>query len=214
MGSKVLNVSEEATRYRKLNLVFLKRFWKTLANLERHDVERYKSDSLSACPKSVFVRRTFSKWFSGKKLVVILDEETGFSIDGIPITRKVKSYIQTSHISYSLGRRDELYICFNNASDPHKIASRKISFNGLLALEFYEISDEEFFSVFNLFLDDRPLKDFNAVYYNFSSDTDFKSKLIKKVKARDRQDAFLKFEDFREKSDLDILFHKFVEDAE
>jgi hypothetical protein len=177
--------------YQKFDVEFLKKYWEALRNVERHTVERYGDK----CPKEVFVRRTFKKWFSGKTIAVIENEGTGwFSDNHSEIKKKVKKYLQIGGLTYYYGYGEELEVYTSNAIEIYKFGSNKIGFNDLLDMEFQEISSSKFNEVVDLFKDDRPDKKFTVKYYDFNKKSNCDIPSFEIVEAKDDREALKNFE--------------------
>lgn len=146
--------------YKQFDINFLKRYFDLLSKHKRSVSKRYGNK----CEKEIFVKRTFHKWFSGRYFAYIKHEDTGiylysensyYADKSDSIKKPKKHFVYISGVNYTLGYSEELTILFNDPFESCFLNNFSFSFNDFLKLQFYEISEDKYKEVSNLFKDDR-----------------------------------------------------------
>jgi len=104
----------------------IKKFFDILSKLERSSCERYKNwDKLNPdntpCAQEVFIKRTISKWFNNKNIILYKDN--------------YKRYLTINSIHFGYGYSNNLKIYIFDWSRINKFDSLILEYNDILSLE-------------------------------------------------------------------------------
>lgn len=132
----------------------VKKFFNILRKMGRMNTDKYKEIYPSCiCERDLFIRRTISKWFEGKYVILYRDNEFV----------SYKEFLSITRISFSYGYSDGLAINVFNFTRPDKTNdNRTLNFNDIICLEgrFVENNEEHLQIYKSLTMSDEPMREY------------------------------------------------------
>lgn len=161
--------------YKNLDKELIMKFWNILRKMER-GIPKGRDIYNGRCAKEIFVRRTLHKWFSGHHIVAVIKEDTGIVTfdkdDRTGSSAKhlkipVKNYVHINAVTYVLGWGEEIEIRYSKTGSVTLSSSMRFHGHGdMCSVDFYEIDKAKYDEVWNLFLDDRPQKEYRMLAFH------------------------------------------------